>query len=95
MAQGHGRPLCDRCTCSSACRRAVRSLVKAPHFDPALVQKQQRRIAALDSVVRSINTDWARKLWRWAQTLPDAKVGQQQVECEYGRLMQKYGAAAF
>ena len=68
--------------------------LKPPDFDPALVQEQQRRIAAYDSVVRTINTDSVYKLWRWSLTLPDPKVGQQQVQCEIDQMMFHYGGAA-
>jgi hypothetical protein len=64
------------------------------HWDPALLAEQKLRIAAFDSVVRSINTDSLYKLWHWSLTLPDPKVGQQQVECEGGRLMYRYGVSA-
>jgi hypothetical protein len=63
-------------------------------FDPALVQEQHRRIAAFDSVVRSINTDSVYKLWHWSLSLPDPKIGQQQAMCEEGRLMYRYGVSA-
>lgn len=65
-----------------------------PRFDTALVNEQHRRIAAFDSVVRSINTDSAYKLWHWSLTLSDPKVGQQQAMCEEGRLMYRYGVPA-
>ena len=62
-------------------------------FDPELVQEKQRRIAAFDSVVRSVNTDSAYRLWHWTLTAPDAKVGQQKVECEYDRILFANGRA--
>lgn len=81
------------CLSGTACgqaspRRDTRS------FDPALIQEQKRRIAAFDSVVRSINTDSVYKLWHWSLTLPDPKVGQQQAMCEGGRLAYRYGVPA-
>ena len=63
-------------------------------FDTALVNEQRRRIAAFDSVVRSINTDSVYKLWHWSLTLPDPKVGAQQVECEVDRIGYRYGVPA-
>lgn len=77
----------------SACRMAPRA--DAPSADSTLLQEQRRRIALFDSVVRSINTDSAYKLWHWTLTLPDAKVGEQQVGCEYRRLMYRYGIAGY
>ena len=65
-----------------------------PRFDTALVNEQHRRIAAFDSVVRSINTDSVYKLWHWTLTLPDPKVGAQQVECELDRIGYRYGVPA-
>lgn len=62
-------------------------------FDPALVQEQARRIAAFDSVVRTVNTDSAYKLWHWTLMLPDPKRGELEVECEYFRITRHYGAA--
>ena len=55
-------------------------------------QAINRRIAAFDSVVRSINTDSVYKLWHSSLSLSDPKVGQQRVKCEQGRLMYRYGA---
>src|SRR6476661_9961800 len=77
----------------SACGQAP-PRAEAPRFDSALVNEQKRRIAAFDSVVRTINTDPAYHLWQAALIAPNAKVGQQQAECEYGRLMYRYGIAA-
>jgi hypothetical protein len=65
----------------------------ASRFDTSLVNEQKRRIASFDSVVRSVNTDSAYKLWHWTLTLPNPKIGQQQVECEYGRIEFQYGNA--
>jgi hypothetical protein len=63
-------------------------------FDTALVNEQQRRIARFDSVVRSINTDSAYRLWQRTLTAPDTKLAQRDVQCEYGRLMARYGIHA-
>jgi hypothetical protein len=62
--------------------------------DPALLAEQHRRIAAFDSVVRTINTDSVYKLWRWSLTLAAPKVGQQQVQCEVDQMMFYYGVPA-
>lgn len=87
LMQVVGTVLCFVTACGQSSSSDLRS------FDPALVQEQQRRIAAFDSVVRSINTDSAYKLWRWTLTAPDAKVGQQKVQCEYDRIGFVYGNA--
>lgn len=67
---------------------------EAPAFDPALMAERQRRIAVFDSVVRSVNTDSAYRLWHSTLAMADAKVGQQRVACEYQLLMYRYGRAA-
>jgi len=63
-------------------------------FDTALVNEQKRRIASFDSVVRSINTDSAYRLWQRTLVAPDAKLAQRDVECEYDHLMYRYGINA-
>jgi hypothetical protein len=45
-------------------RRSVQS------FDPTLVREQQRRIAAFDSVVRTVKTDSLYRLWQASGKLP-------------------------
>lgn len=75
------------------CQQAS-SRTEAAQFDSSLVKEQKRRIAMFDSVVRSIKTDSAYKLWQAALTAPNAKVAQLAVECEYGRLNHRYGVAA-
>lgn len=64
-------------------------------FDPALVREQHRRIAAFDSVVRSIDTDSAYSLWHASLTEPDVRLAQLRVLCEYDRISYRYGRAAF
>ena len=81
------------CISQSACAQMPRN-ADTSSFDPALVSEQHRRIAMFDSVVRSIDTNSAYKLWHWTVMLSDAKVGQQ-VECEYDCLFFRYGTAAY
>jgi hypothetical protein len=64
-------------------------------FNPALVKEQQRRIAAFDSVVRSIDTDSAYTLWHASLTEPDVRLAELRVLCEYDRINYRYGRAAF
>ena len=92
------RPACwpflaAACLAGTACGQ-VAGRHEGRAVDAALVQEQHRRIAMFDSVVRTINTDSVYRLWRWSLTLPNPKVGRQQVECETGRLMHHFGIAA-
>jgi hypothetical protein len=65
------------------------------HFDPALVREQQRRIAAFDSVVRTVNTDSLYKLWHAMLTASDIRAAQLDMDCEMDRLDYQYGQAAY
>jgi len=62
--------------------------------DSALVREQKRRIAVYDSVVRSINTDSAYKLWHVMLTASDIRAAQLNMLCEYVRLSKRYGRNA-
>lgn len=62
--------------------------------DSALVREQGRRLAAYDSVVRSINTDSAYKLWHVMLTASDIRTAQLDMLCEYLRLSKRYGRNA-
>jgi hypothetical protein len=62
-------------------------------FDPALVREQKRRIAAYDSVVRTVNTDSAYRLWQATLTAQDIRTAQLRVDCEYEHLSDRYGQA--
>ena len=66
-----------------------------PKAGPALVHEQQRRIAAYDSVVRSVNTDSLFKLWHLMLRASDLRKAQLAMMCEYTRLSDRYGKAAF
>jgi hypothetical protein len=78
----------------TACAQSPPRPAKPP-IDPALVKEQKRRIAAFDSVVRLVNTDSAFKLWHAMLTAPDIRKAQLAMMCEYQRLDNIYGRAAF
>jgi len=59
----------------------------------ALAREQRRRIAAYDSVVHTVNTDSAFKLWHAMLTAPDIRKAQLAMMCEYARLGDRYGNA--
>ena len=63
-------------------------------FDPKLVKEYNRRIAAYDSVVRSINTDTVYGLWRALLVADDPQAALMRVQCAYARLEYRYGANA-
>lgn len=63
-------------------------------FDPALVRERQRRLAAFDSVVRTVNTDSLYRLWQATLTAPDVRQALLLVQCELGRLSYQYGRYA-
>jgi hypothetical protein len=82
--------LCASLACGQAASRDSHANV-----DPALRREKQRRIAAYDSVVRSINTDSAYKLWHAMLTAPDIRKAQLAMMCETARLSDRYGQAGF
>ena len=84
-----GASLLSSIACEQSPPRAART------FDPALVREQQRRIAAFDSVVRSIDTDSAYTLWHVSLTEPEVRFAQLRVLCEYDKISYRYGRAAF
>jgi len=57
------------------------------------VREQRHRIASFDSVVRSVNTDSAFRLWHVMLTAPDIRKAQLAMMCEYARLGDLYGQA--
>lgn len=61
--------------------------------DPALVREQRQRIAAFDSVVRSINTDSSYRAWHTMLTAPDLRAAQLAMLCDQHRLNRLYGRA--
>ena len=78
----------------SACGPSSRSDAEQKAIDPAIVAEQRRRIAAFDSVVRTVNTDSAYRLWHEMLTSKHPRVEQLAVDCEYDRLSYRYGVAA-
>jgi len=58
------------------------------------LDRWQRDSAVIDSIVRTIDTDSLRALYRAAWTLPQAALAVQEIVCEQARLAWKYGDAA-
>jgi hypothetical protein len=79
---------------TQACAQSAPRPPQLP-FDPSLVREQQRRIAAFDSVVRSINTDSAYMAWQAMLTAPDIRQAQLAMMCANANLDDRYGEAAF
>ncbi|HUQ46082.1 MAG TPA: hypothetical protein VM033_05490 [Gemmatimonadaceae bacterium] len=78
----------------TACGQSPKPDAADPPIDPAIVAEQRRRIAAFDSVVRTVNTDSAYRLWHAMLTSKHPRVEQLAVMCEYERLSYRYGQAA-
>lgn len=78
-----------------SCTGGPRAESSKPSFDPAIGAEQLRRIAAFDSVVRTVNTDSAYRVWHAMLTSKRIRVDQLKQECEYDRLAYRYGRAAF
>ena len=76
-----------------ACGQSNSGAIPRTRVDPALVQEQQRRISAFDSVVRSVNTDSSYKLWHAMLAAPDIRKAQLAMMCENARLSDLYGKA--
>ena len=79
---------------ATACGQSPKSDAAKPPIDPAIIAEQRRRIAAFDSVVRTVNTDSAYRLWHAMLTSTHPRVEQLAIDCEYDRLSYRYGVAA-
>jgi len=77
-----------------ACGQAISGSASQRNVDPTLVREQRRRIAAFDSVVRSIKTDSSYRLWHSMLSAPDIRKAQLAMMCEDARLTDVYGKAA-
>ena len=79
---------------ATACGQSPKSDAAKPPIDPAIIAEQRRRIAAFDSVVRTVNTDSAYRLWHAMLTSTHPRVEQLAVMCEYERLSYRFGQAS-
>lgn len=79
---------------ATGCGQSPKPDAGNPPIDPAIIAEQRRRIAAFDSVVRTVNTDSAYRLWHAMLTSKHPRVEQLAVDCEYDRLSYRYGVAA-